>query len=97
MQVRDKWIIAILVLLMVLTGLTYYGLCMHNNETVTTTTAQPTQIVVNGNGSSGTGDVQNVQQVTQVQQVSGEGTTKTVYVDQEVTGTNYVPKGNTSG
>ena len=100
MQVRDKWICATLILIVSLTGCTFYGFA--HNDTQTTET-QPTQIVVNGNGSSGTGDVQNVQQVTQVQTVdgSGETTTKTVYVEQQVSGgslngQSYTPKTNTS-
>ena len=95
MQTRDKWIIATLILVMSATGMSYYGFA-HNDTQVQEVQAQPT-IVVNGNGSSGTGDVQNVQQVTQVTQVSGgtgSSSSKTTAptVTQSVTGTNYVPE-----
>lgn len=101
MQVRDKWICVTLVLLVSLTGCTFYGFA--HNDTQTVNDSQPTTIVVNGNGSSGTGDVQNVQQVTQVQSVDGgTGTTKTVYVEQQasggsLSGQSYTPKTNGSG
>lgn len=97
MNVRDKWIVAILIVLVVLTGLTYYGFTKHNDTaTANTSDVQPTTtIVVNGNGSSGTGDVQNVQQVTQVQAVGSGEPTKTVYVKQEaeqLSGNEYTPE-----
>ena len=77
MQSRDKWIIVILILIMSMTGLTYYGFC-HNDTQVVPTNESPT-IIVNGDGSSGTGDVTN----TEVQVVSGG--TQTVYVEEEDT------------
>lgn len=63
MQTRDKWIIVIMTIVMISTGLSYYAIA-HNDTTVTDT---PTTIIVNGNGSSGTGDVSNTQ-IVQVQQ-----------------------------
>jgi hypothetical protein len=94
MDVRDKWICATLVLIVSLTGCTFYGFA-HNDTTTTT----PTQIVVNGNGSSGTGDVQNVQQVTQVTQVAsgssgssnGSGVTTKQVATGTLTGQSYEP------
>lgn len=95
MQTRDKWIIATLILVMSVTGMSYYGFA-HNDTQTNTSTQQPTTIVVNGNGSSGTGDVQNVQQVTQVTQVSGSGETSSPSVKQTaeqggLTNTEYTP------
>lgn len=80
MQARDKWIIAILILLVALTGLTYYGFAYNETQTTTTTDTGAQTIIVNGDGSSGTGDVQNVEVV---QSGPSTGTTKTIYVEQE--------------
>ena len=84
MEIRDKQIIIILISISLVMGGACIGLSKIGNNT-TNTTPEPT-IIVYGNGSSGTGDVQNVQQVTTLQTVSGSsGSTKTVYIEQEVT------------
>lgn len=84
MNIRDKQIIIILISISILIGGLYIGMTRYNNDT-TDDISTPT-IVVNGNGSTGTGDIQNVQQVTTVQTTSGSsGSTKTVYIEQEVT------------
>lgn len=70
MQTRDKWIIIIMIIVMISTGISYYAIAQNQ------TTNTPTTIIVNGDGSSGTGNVTNTKIVTQVVQVTGSQDTE---------------------